>query len=250
MVCHDLFDEQLAITQLLIAAGADVNSDLAINGETPLTVAAFNNAAAVTRALVAAGADVNKARAVDGARPIDVTARCGRAAHALLLLELGAECMPSENSTTATTTTATTASASAAAATASSACCAAPAAARAAQASLTPADPDQATPVTTTATNGDGVDDDCIILPRLDSSLVLADLRPELLLWNVVHFSALPVDQANLATIVRQLCQRGYAADGPEGPSQFKLLSLAVRAGLDQVGALVITGRRTCGGAV
>ena len=76
---------QLAVAQLLLNRGADVNL-ARTDGATPLFIAALNGQLAVAQLLLDRGADVNQAETTYGVTPLHIAAQEGQLAVAQLLL--------------------------------------------------------------------------------------------------------------------------------------------------------------------
>lgn len=79
-----------AIAELLIAKGADVNLKREVDGVTPLHVAAEFSHEAIAELMIAKGADVNLKREVDGMTPLHIAAESGLESIVSLLIRKGA----------------------------------------------------------------------------------------------------------------------------------------------------------------
>ncbi|WIA41847.1 hypothetical protein OEZ86_009173 [Tetradesmus obliquus] len=79
------------------AARQLLNAADSLHGETPLTLAAYSGASLVAQELLAAGADVNLPRFKDAVRPLDIALAESHAHMGMLLLEHGAEVLPSDS---------------------------------------------------------------------------------------------------------------------------------------------------------
>ncbi len=80
----------VAITQMLLAAGANVRATTRLGGTTPLHLATQSGQAQVAAALIAAGAEPNLATAT-GATPLMLAARSGSPETVTRLVEVGAD---------------------------------------------------------------------------------------------------------------------------------------------------------------